>query len=131
MTGFGRTELQTSLGTITIEARSENHRYLDITYQVPDLLTKIENNIAEIVKKHISRGKFRIYISAQLINKSSHLDGNLAKNYLMMLQKLKKDLQRIVHSLESIRKSVLNLDEYNKSLIDELKKKMKKNLRNT
>lgn len=93
MTGFGITELQTSLGTITIEARSENHRYLDITYQVPDLLTKIENNIAEIVKKHISRGKFRIYISAKLINKSSHLDGELAKNSLMMLQRLKKDLK--------------------------------------
>ena len=82
MTGFGITELQTSLGTISIEARSENHRYLDITYQVPDLLTKIENNIAEIVKKHISRGKFRIYISAKLINKRINMDGNLSKTYL-------------------------------------------------
>ena len=93
MTGFGRTELQTSLGTISIEARSENHRYLDISYQVPELLSKIENDIQEIVKKHISRGKFRIYISAKLNNKSSHLDVNLAKNSLLMMQKLKKDLK--------------------------------------
>ena len=93
MTGFGRTELQTSLGTISIEARSENHRYLDISYQVPDLLSIIESDIQEIVKKHISRGKFRIYISAKLNNKSSHLDVNLAKNSLLMMQKLKKDLK--------------------------------------
>jgi uncharacterized protein (TIGR00255 family) len=93
MTGFGRTELQTSLGTIAIEARSENHRYLDINYQLPDSLTKIENNIAEIVKKYISRGKFRINITAKLNNKGSHLDGNLAKNSLIMLEKLKKDLK--------------------------------------
>ena len=93
MTGFGRTELQTSLGTVAIEARSENHRYLDVTTQLPDILSEIENDIQEIVKKHISRGKFRIYISAKLNNKSSHLDYSLAKDSLNNLEKLKKDLK--------------------------------------
>ena len=93
MTGFGRAELQTSLGTVAIEARSENHRYLDITTQLPEPLAKIENDIQEIVKKHISRGKFRIYITAKLNNKSSHLDYNLAKDSLRNLEKLKKNLK--------------------------------------
>ncbi len=37
-----------------------------------------------------------------------------------------KDLKRIVHSLESIRKSVIKLDLYNKRLIEEVRKKLKK-----
>lgn len=98
MTGFGRTELQTSLGTIAIEARSENHRYLDINYQLPDLLTKIENNILELVKKHISRGKFRINITVKLNNKGNHLDVKLAKESLIMLEKLKKELKLNGHT---------------------------------
>lgn len=93
MTGFGRTDLHTSLGTVTIEARSENHRYLDISCQLPDALARMENEIQEIIKKHISRGKFRVYITAKLNNKSNHLDYGLAKESLKVLDKLKKDLK--------------------------------------
>ncbi|NIT14663.1 MAG: hypothetical protein GTN99_10595, partial [Candidatus Dadabacteria bacterium] len=93
MTGFGRTELETSLGIVAIEARSENHRYLDINYQMPEILTQIESNVQDIVKKYISRGKFRINISAKLNNRGNQIDIDLARDSLVMLEKLKKDLK--------------------------------------
>lgn len=93
MTGFGRKEITTKLGAIVIEAKSENHRYLEINYQIPDSLSHLENKIQDSVKKYISRGKLRISIMAKLNNSNSSLSLMLAKETLKSLNKLKKDLR--------------------------------------
>jgi len=93
MTGFGRKELKLKSGTVVIEAKSENHRYLDITYQIPESLSKIENQIQDLVKNSISRGKFRINITAKLSNLTSSLNLELARETLKTLNKVKKDLK--------------------------------------
>ncbi len=93
MTGYGRGEIETDRGKIVVEARAENHRFLDINFQLPEAVFPIEPSLAEITKEVILRGKVRISIAAEgLKNKSSTINIGLAKKSLSSLEKLKKEL---------------------------------------
>jgi len=60
MTGFGRGESETSLGKITVEVRSVNHRYSDISIKLPRRLTPFEIRIKEMVRSEASRGRIDV-----------------------------------------------------------------------
>ncbi|MBM4439066.1 MAG: hypothetical protein FJ027_01485, partial [Candidatus Rokubacteria bacterium] len=45
MTGFGRAEASTELCTITVEARSVNHRHLDPAIRLPRPLASLEPRV--------------------------------------------------------------------------------------
>jgi uncharacterized protein (TIGR00255 family) len=60
MTGFG-THTMTSQGfTITVEARSWNHKALSTSLSLPDLLAGREEEVATAVKERFIRGSFRV-----------------------------------------------------------------------
>jgi len=93
MTGFGKSEEESSLGRIVIEARAENHRFLDVNFQCPDTISPIESDLARIVKKSIVRGKVRITIAAESSrNKLTVINTSLAKESLKTLENLKREL---------------------------------------
>lgn len=64
MTGFARDQISGSWGTLTWEARSVNHRYLDVRLRLPDALKAMEPKLREAVGKQLSRGK--VELSARL-----------------------------------------------------------------
>jgi len=93
MTGFGKSEAETKYGKVVVEARSENHRFLDIKILLPESVSSIEPELAETVKKLILRGKLRITVSlegAKLAPPVLNLD--LAKQLRKSLETLKKEL---------------------------------------
>jgi uncharacterized protein (TIGR00255 family) len=93
MTGFGRSTVESDLGRIEIEARSENHRFLDINFQFPEAISSIEPSFTDIVKKFISRGKIRITIMAEgFKDKFPVINTRLAKEFLKALESLRKEL---------------------------------------
>ncbi len=93
MTGFGRGEAETDLGKIVVEARAENHRFLDINFQLSEAICVVEPALSQIAKKVILRGKVRITIAAEgLKNKPSTINIELAKESRKTLEKLKKEL---------------------------------------
>ena len=57
MTGFASSEISDKEGKITIEARSENDRFLDIKFQIPEQLYSLETDFMELAKKQVSRWK--------------------------------------------------------------------------
>jgi uncharacterized protein (TIGR00255 family) len=57
MTGFGKSEGQTSLGKLYVEIRSVNHRYCDINLRLPKSLMVFENRIKETIRSFVSRGR--------------------------------------------------------------------------
>ena len=57
MTGYGKSEIKTKYGKLVVETRSENHRFLDIKFQLPESTLSIENQLSEAVKNLILRGK--------------------------------------------------------------------------
>jgi len=63
MTGFGRTEVQTSDGQLQLEVRSVNHRYLDTQFKLPEGFRAIEQELRDIVAARLKRGKVDVSLS--------------------------------------------------------------------
>lgn len=57
MTAFNRVERSESWGSLSIELRSVNHRYLDISPRLPEELRQLEPLVRERLGKRLSRGK--------------------------------------------------------------------------
>lgn len=93
MTGYGNSEIETRLGKIIVEAKSENYRFLDINMQLPESILSIEPELIEIIKQSVTRGKVRVVlISEELRRRTPVMNLKLAKESFRMLQKLKKEL---------------------------------------
>ncbi|MEM7008749.1 MAG: YicC/YloC family endoribonuclease [Thermodesulfobacteriota bacterium] len=93
MTGYGKSEIETKSGKLTVEARSENHRFLDIKFQLPELISSIENQLNEAVKNQILRGKIRVSLTLEsAINNTISLNLDLAKKAKNSIDKLKKEV---------------------------------------
>ncbi len=63
MTGYGRDVYDTSNGTITVEIRSLNHRFLDLSLKVPREYLYLDPGIRQMMRKRLSRGKVEIFVS--------------------------------------------------------------------
>ena len=63
MTGFGRCEASDGLRKITVELKSVNHRYLDLSIRMPKKLNFFEAGIRNVVKQYAQRGKIDMFVS--------------------------------------------------------------------
>ena len=63
MTGFGRGSAEGQSGTIGVEVRSVNSRFLDIQVRSPQALQGHEQAVRERVQKAVARGKISVHIS--------------------------------------------------------------------
>jgi uncharacterized protein (TIGR00255 family) len=95
MTGYGIGQKVISLGRVTAEARSNNHRYLDISLKLPKKLSPFEARIREMVKAHFSRGRFDISVEIDSGERGQYkLEPNIeaAQMYVHALETLKSKL---------------------------------------
>lgn len=60
MTAFGSGKSEQFFGTVTIELRSVNSRFLDIQFRLPDELRLAEHPIKERLTSELSRGKVEV-----------------------------------------------------------------------
>lgn len=63
MTGFGKCFLSENGRQVRVEAKSVNHRYLDISIRAPHLLNAAEQAVREAVKDYAARGHIDITIA--------------------------------------------------------------------
>jgi len=95
MTGFGRGEAKGKWGTIVVEARSLNHRYLEVSSRLPSPLVSLEERIREHVSKKVKRGRITLSVSLDRDGELGGLvrvDEKRAKHYYETLLSLKKEL---------------------------------------
>ncbi len=92
MTGFGRGEFSQGTSTFSVDVRSVNHRYSDISVRMPRAMSILEEKVREFVNEKISRGKVDVYINYNTFGQNSQvkLDTNLAKAYVDSLNTLKE-----------------------------------------
>ena len=57
MTGYANASEDFSAGTLTLELRAVNHRYLDIQLRMPDELRGFEGALRELIAAQLQRGK--------------------------------------------------------------------------
>ena len=57
MTGFAAVTRDLDFGTVSVELRAVNHRYLDVQFRMPDDLRALESAVREAVAARLTRGK--------------------------------------------------------------------------
>jgi uncharacterized protein (TIGR00255 family) len=63
MTGYAIATKESSQGTLSLELRSVNHRYLDIQFRLPDKFRVLEPSMRELITSKLNRGKVDCYMS--------------------------------------------------------------------
>ncbi|MGC9367476.1 MAG: YicC/YloC family endoribonuclease [bacterium] len=100
MTGFGRaTLLMENNQQMTVEVKTVNHRFLEISTKLPHILQFFELELKPLVKNYFSRGRINIRVSVDG-NDESGISGRLNHNLIV---KIYQDLTAV--------KQKLNLDE--------------------
>lgn len=91
MTGYGRSKLQLDGKEYTIEIKSVNHRFVDISVKTPRAISYLEDKIKKTVLNSISRGKIDVYITCTNIGSSSEhvkINKELANKYIEQLKEI-------------------------------------------
>jgi uncharacterized protein (TIGR00255 family) len=63
MTGYAIATKESSQGSLSLELRSVNHRYLDIQFRLPDKFRVLEPSMRELMTSQLNRGKVDCYMS--------------------------------------------------------------------
>jgi len=87
MTAFARI----SAGSINWEIKSVNHRYLDLSFRIPESVKTIEKELTGILQSNFSRGKFEC--SLKLDDKTYLSRLTLNKTLLKKIQELKDEVK--------------------------------------
>lgn len=97
MTGFAAVAVELDTGSLSLEIRAVNHRYLDIQLRVPDEFRVLEQNLRELIATHTARGKIDCRVTF-----SPHASKqNPARINLPLLQQLARWNAEIKHTLPS------------------------------
>jgi uncharacterized protein (TIGR00255 family) len=96
MTGFGRRQAPWQDGSVSVEMRSVNHRFLEIACRLPRPLSRLEDSLKKAIQQRCARGRIDITVTVQGgkgRTGSVNLDQPLAKQYHQALRTLKKSLK--------------------------------------
>ncbi len=102
MTGYGRAESDWEAGRVTVEVRSLNHRFLEVSVRAPRDLLFLDNELKKTAREKFSRGKVEIYISIEGGIKGFAVDIEKARQVLSALEgvaELSGDEVRLEHLL--------------------------------
>jgi uncharacterized protein (TIGR00255 family) len=96
MTGFGRRQAPWQDGSVTVEMRSVNHRFLEIACRLPRTLSHLEDSFKKAIQKCCTRGRIDITVNVQAGKGrvgNVILDQPLAKQYHQAPRTIKKSLK--------------------------------------
>ena len=91
MTGFANQTVTVGDWNLSIECKSVNSRFLDLTLKLPDVLKRSEPQFRKIVSDNIVRGKVELAIRLERAEQSSDASINLEK-----LSEIKDALEKVI-----------------------------------
>ena len=92
MTGFGRGEFSTDGFTATVEFRSVNSRFCEVSIRLPRTIAERESEIQRLVKGVFSRGRINVQIQIELpsdISSEQQINREAAAAYRGLLEELR------------------------------------------
>lgn len=93
MTGYGRAQAEYNGRKYTIELRSVNNRYLDVSIKLPRLYVFAEEALKAAVSRAISRGKVDVFVSIEAVGAASssvQVNETVAEGYFQALCTLRE-----------------------------------------
>jgi uncharacterized protein (TIGR00255 family) len=94
MTGYGRAEIIQDGRNIVVEAKSVNHRFLEILLRMPSVFSPLEMDFKKKVSERFKRGRIEVSIRLEGENTDIppvNLNLDIARNYIDVLKRLKKE----------------------------------------
>ena len=98
MTGFANQTVTVGDWNLSIECKSVNSRFLDLTLKLPDVLKPSEPQFRKIVSDNIVRGKVELAIRLERAEQSSDASINLEK-----LSEMKDALEKVIELMPDAR----------------------------
>src|SRR5467141_3639207 len=96
MTGFGRAEASGESIAVTAEARSVNHRHLDVALRLPRALAALELDAHRLVQTRLERGRVEVTVQLTPLGGAAaqrvQVDGALAREYVARARALAMEL---------------------------------------
>jgi uncharacterized protein (TIGR00255 family) len=92
MTGFGQAEVSDRRGKVSVEIRTVNHRFLDISTKLPRTLMEREPEIKEMIKGRIARGRVSLTIATESVvpRYEVRINVTLMEQYVKQFQQFAK-----------------------------------------
>lgn len=92
MTGFGQAMATNGESTVTVEVRSVNHRFLDLSFKLPRVLQNREGEIKEIVRGKLARGRVTLTIAVEstMAGRAVTINETALEQYLAQLKRFAK-----------------------------------------
>ncbi|MBP1646920.1 MAG: YicC family protein [Bacteroidetes bacterium] len=122
MTGYGRAEITKKGITVTVELRSVNNRFLEVTARLPRSLSLRENEIKEFVRRKALRGKVNLLVGIERENGGGiplKINTAAARGYYKLLNELRKTvklkekvkLEHLLHFTEVIEQAEVERED--------------------
>ncbi len=95
MTGWGKGLAEKDGQTVTVEVRSVNHRYFEVSVKASRSLASVEPLVREKIRARFERGKFDVFITVSgdfPVSREVRLDRAAAEQYLTGLKSLKEEM---------------------------------------
>ena len=83
MTGVGTGEVKKEKATFSVELKSVNNRFLEVSCRIPPGFSQFEHEVRDMIRNHIHRGKLYVNISVQSENVNGldyRVDPKMAKS---------------------------------------------------
>ena len=100
MTGYATASAELDSGSLTLELRAVNHRYLDIQLRMPDELRGIEGALREAITAQLQRGKVECRINYAA--RGAQSGAALNRDLLQQLTAWNKEVQNALPDAQSL-----------------------------
>ena len=122
MTGYGKGEARQDDITLTVEIKTVNHRYADISVKLPRTFLSLENGVRKQVAAVVGRGKVDVYVNYELASEAQvvpKLNNDLAVAYHKLFVELAGNLNlqdrisidHIINQRDVVRVEEAEIDE--------------------
>jgi len=94
MTGYGGAKGTSGKLELSVELKSVNSRYLDLTIKIPRVYIALEEPLKSLISKQISRGKVDVFVSIDSSNADDveiKLNRPLAEGYISILRSMSEE----------------------------------------
>jgi len=101
MTAFARQERVKDWGTLTLELRSVNHRYLDVSLRMPEDFRNLESKIREKISAKLGRGKVDVGLR---FTRSETAAGEMVidKDLIKQISNASREIDHILYNAGSV-----------------------------
>ncbi|KAB2444353.1 YicC/YloC family endoribonuclease [Bacillus luti] len=96
MTGFGRAKVENDTFQITVEMKSVNHRFLEMSIRLPKQMMVFEDKLRKIIAEQVRRGRIEVSISITgegLVERKLSVNWSLLEQYQLIMKDIKGKFQ--------------------------------------